>query len=178
MLFIKLGKQGTSVSQFNHSVVSNSLKPHGLQHARLPCPSPTPRAYSNSCPLLRWCHPTISFFVILFSSCLQSFPASGLFQWVIPLHQVHTYKEETEFFKVEFWKFSFKVGLCQLCSHGVNMLIWWCHLLFPISQWLDLESWSESSLFSWEYFPGVAFCFSSLGNTWLGFLFCVIKSHQ
>ena len=64
---------------FSRSVVSNSLRPHGLQHARLPCPSPTPRAYSNSCPLSRWCHPTISSSVVPFSSCLQSFPASGSF---------------------------------------------------------------------------------------------------
>ena len=53
------------------------LWPHGLQHARPPRPSPTPRAYSNSCPSCRWCHPTISSSVIPFSSCLQSFPASG-----------------------------------------------------------------------------------------------------
>ena len=53
------------------------LWPHRLQHARPPCPSPTPRAYSNSCPSCRWCHPTISSSVIPFSSCLQSFPASG-----------------------------------------------------------------------------------------------------
>ena len=52
---------------------------HGLEHARLPCPSPTPAAYSNSCPLSQWCHPTISSSVIAFSSCLQSFPASGSF---------------------------------------------------------------------------------------------------
>ena len=68
-----------SVSQFSHSVVSNSLWPHGLQHARLPCPSPTPGAYSNSCPLSWWCHPTIPSSVIPFSSCPQSFPASGSF---------------------------------------------------------------------------------------------------
>ena len=54
--------------------------PHGLQHARLPCPSLTPRVYSNSCPLSRWCHPTISSPVVPFSSCLQSFPPSGSFQ--------------------------------------------------------------------------------------------------
>ena len=66
--------------QFSHSVVSISLRPHGLQHARPPCPSPTPRVYSNSCPLSQWCHPTISSSVIPFSSCLQSFPASGSFQ--------------------------------------------------------------------------------------------------
>ena len=65
--------------QFRHSVVSNSLQPHGRQHTRLPCPSPTPGAYSNSCPSSRWCHPTISSSVIPFSSCPQSFPASGSF---------------------------------------------------------------------------------------------------
>ena len=75
-----VGSQWVIISvQFSHSVVSNSLWPHGLQHARLPCPSPTPRACSNSCPLSQWCHPTISFSVILLSSCFQSFPASGSF---------------------------------------------------------------------------------------------------
>ena len=54
-----------------------TLRPHGLQHARLPCPSPTPGACSNSCPLSQWCHPTISSSVVPFSSCLQSFPASA-----------------------------------------------------------------------------------------------------
>ena len=61
-------------------VVSDSLQPHGLQHARVPCPSPTPGAYSNSCSSSRWCHPTISSSVVLFSSCPQSFLASGSFQ--------------------------------------------------------------------------------------------------
>ena len=65
--------------QFSRSVMSNSLPPHGLQHARLPCPSPTPEAHSNSYPLSWWCHPSISSSVIPFSSCLQSSPASGSF---------------------------------------------------------------------------------------------------
>ena len=64
---------------FIHSVVFHSLQPHGLQHARLPYPLPFPGACSNSCPLSQWCHPTISSSVIPFSSCLQSFPASGSF---------------------------------------------------------------------------------------------------
>ena len=59
--------------------MSDSLWPHGLQHTRLPCPSPSPWAYSNSCPLSQWCHPTISSSVAPFSSCLQFFPASGSF---------------------------------------------------------------------------------------------------
>ena len=62
---------------FSHSVVFNSLWPHRLQHARLPCPSPTSGIYPNSCPLHQWCHPTILSSVVPFSSCLQSFPASG-----------------------------------------------------------------------------------------------------
>ena len=66
--------------QFSCSVLSNSLRPHGLQQARLPCPSPASGAYSNSCPLSWWCHPTISSSVIPFSSYLQSFPASRSFQ--------------------------------------------------------------------------------------------------
>ena len=66
-----------SVSQFSHSVMSDSLWPHGLQHARPPCLPPTPGIYSNSCPLSQWCHPTILSSVIPFSSDLQSFPASG-----------------------------------------------------------------------------------------------------
>ena len=66
------------ISQFSHSVVCDSLQPHGLQHARLPCPSWTPRAYSNSCPSHQWCHLTISSSVILFSSCPQSFQQQGL----------------------------------------------------------------------------------------------------
>ena len=64
---------------FSCSVMSNSLQPHELQHARIPCPSPFPGACSNSCPLSRWCHLTISSSVVPFSSCLQSFPASGSF---------------------------------------------------------------------------------------------------
>ena len=72
--------------QFSHSVVSNSLWPLGLQYARPPCPSPTPRVHSNSCPLSQWCHPTISSSVVPFSSHLQSFPASGSF----PMSQFFT----------------------------------------------------------------------------------------
>ena len=65
--------------QFSRSVVSDSLWPHGLQHTRIPCPWPIPGASSNSCPLNQWCHPTISSSIEPFTSCLQSFPASGSF---------------------------------------------------------------------------------------------------
>ena len=87
---------------FSLSVMSESLQPLWLQHARLPCPSPSPGACPNSCPLGRWCHPTISFCIVPFSSCLQSFPGSGSFlmsqlftscgpsigasAWVLPLN--------------------------------------------------------------------------------------------
>ena len=85
--------------QFSHSIMSNSLRPLGLQHTRLPSPSPTPRACLNSCLLSRWCHPTISFSVVPFSSCLQSFPASGSF----PVSQ---------FFESggKYWSFSFSIS--------------------------------------------------------------------
>ena len=65
--------------QFSYWVVFDSLQPHELQHARPPCPSPTPGVYSNSCPSSRWCHPAISSSVVPFSSCLQSLPASESF---------------------------------------------------------------------------------------------------
>ena len=73
-------KLSFSSVQCSRSVVSNSLQPHEPQHTRPPCPSPTPGVYPNSCPLSRWCHPTISSSVVPFSSWPQSFPASGCFQ--------------------------------------------------------------------------------------------------
>ena len=72
--------QCPSSVQSSRSDMSDSLRPHGLQHARPPCPSPTPGVHSNSCPSSRWCHPAISSSAIPFSSCLQSFPTSGSFQ--------------------------------------------------------------------------------------------------
>ena len=85
---INRGRSNFSIRsvQFSHSVVSDSLRPHGLQHTRPPCPSLTPRVYSNSCPLSPWCHPTISSSVIPFSFRLQSFQASGSF----PVSQFYT----------------------------------------------------------------------------------------
>ena len=74
-----LNMQYFSSVQFSHSVVSNSLQLHGLQHTRPPCPSLIPGVCSNSCPLSQWCHPIISSSVVPFSSCLQSFPPSGSF---------------------------------------------------------------------------------------------------
>ena len=77
--------------QFSHSVVSNSLQPHESQHARPPCPSPTPRVHANSCPLSPWCHPAISSSVIPFSSCPQSLPASESF----PMSQLFTWGDQS-----------------------------------------------------------------------------------
>ena len=77
-----------NLSSVSHSVMSDSLRPHGLQPARLPCPSPTPRTYSNSYPLSQWYHPTILSSVVPFSSCLQSFQHQGLFKWISSSHQV------------------------------------------------------------------------------------------
>ena len=86
--------------QFSCSVVSYSLWSHGLQHTRPPCPSPTPGVYSNSCPLSRWCHPTISSSVVPFSSCLQSFPASESF----PMSQLFASGGQS------IWSFSFSIS--------------------------------------------------------------------
>ena len=74
--------------QFSCSVVSNSLQPHGLQHSRPPCPSPAPRAGSNSCPLSQWCHPTISSSVVPSPPAFSLSQHQGLFQWVSSSHQV------------------------------------------------------------------------------------------
>ena len=82
--------------------MSNSLQPHGLQYARLPCPSPTPGAYSNSCPSSQWCHPTISSSVVPFSSRPQTFPASGFF---------FSFNESVPHIRwPEYWSFNFIIS--------------------------------------------------------------------
>ena len=83
---------------FSRSVTSDSLRPHELQHARPPCPSPTPRDYSNSCPSSQWCFPAISSSVVRFSSCPQSLPASGSF----PMSQLMRWSK--------YWSFSFSIS--------------------------------------------------------------------
>ena len=97
--------------------MSDSLWPHGWQHSRLPCPSPTSGACSNSCPLSWWCHPTISYSVVSFSSCLQSFPASGSFpvsqflasgsQNVQLHHQSFQWIFRTDFFRIDWLDLSY-----------------------------------------------------------------------
>ena len=100
-----------SVSQFSCSVMSNSLWPHGLQHTRLPCPSPTPGACLNSCPSSQWCHTTISSSVVPFSSHLQCFPSQGLFQWVSSSHHV-----------AKVWSFSFSISPSSEYSGLISFL--------------------------------------------------------
>ena len=122
-------KDQFSSVQFSCSVVSNSLWPHGLQHARPPCPSPTPRVYSNSCPLSWWCHPTISSSVIPFSSCLQSFQTSGSF----PVSQFFTSGGEN-------------IGVSASASVlPMNIQDW-----FPLgwTGWISLQSKGLSRVFS------------------------------
>ena len=105
--------------QFSHSVMSNSLQTHGLQHARLPYLSPTPGAYSNSCPSSQWSYPTISSSVILFSYCLQCFPASGSFPMESVLH-IRWPKN---------WSFSFNVSPSNEHSGLISFRIDWFDLL-------------------------------------------------
>ena len=105
--------------QFSHSVVSNSLWPHGLQHARLPCPSPTPGVYSKSCPLSRWCHPTISSSVVPFSSCLQIFPSIRVFSNESVLHIRWP----------KYWSFSFNISPSNEYSGPISFRMDWLDLL-------------------------------------------------
>ena len=93
--------------------MSDSLQPHGLQHSRPPCHLPSPRACSNSCPLSWWCHPTVSSSVIPFSSCLQSFPASGSFQWVSSSNQV---AKKTYRWLINTWKDAQHHSLLEKCK--------------------------------------------------------------
>ena len=114
---------------FSHWVLSGSLWPHGLQYTRLPCPSSSPGACSNSCPFSRWCHPTISSSVIPFSSCLQSFPASGSFQM-------------SQFFTSGGWS----IGV----SDSASVLPMNIQDFFPLGwiSWISLQSKELSRIFS------------------------------
>ena len=138
--------------QFSHSVVSNSVRPHGLQHARLPCPSPTPRVYLNSGPSSQWCHPTISFSVILFSSCLQSFPASRSF----PMSQF--FKTELNRYKKEYFDIGKqRIDLGWVITHGSKEIL----LNYQIEVW---EIWSLAVFASRNFRRETSFPFF-LANT-------------
>ena len=123
-----------NVLLFSHSVMSNSLKPHGLQLTSLPCPSPTPRACSNSCPLSRWCHPTISSSITPFSSCLQSFPASGSFlmSWLFRIRWPKC------------WSFSFNISPSNEYSGLISFRTDWFDLLADQGTLKRLQRQSES----------------------------------
>ena len=104
--------------QFSCLVMSDSLWPHGLQHTRLPCPWPIPGACSNSCPLSQWCHPTIWSSVVFFSSCLQSFPASGSFPMSVLCIRWPKY-----------WSFSFSISPSSEYSGLITFRIDWRFLI-------------------------------------------------
>ena len=106
--------------QFRLSVMSDSLRPHGLQHARPPCTSPTCGVYPNSCPLRQWCHPTISSYVVPFSSCLQSTPAS-----------IRGYSNESVLLITwpKYWSFSFNISPSNEHRGLISFRMDWLHLL-------------------------------------------------
>ena len=109
---------GNGISQFSRSVMSDSLQPHGLQHTRLPCPSPTPEACSNSCPSSQWCYSTISFSVVS-SFCPQSFLASGFFS-----------NESVRCIRwPKYWSFSFSISPSNEYSGMISFRIDWFDLL-------------------------------------------------
>ena len=115
--------------QFSRSVVSDSLRPHESQHTRLPCPSPTPRVYSNSCPSSWWCHLAISSSVVPFSSCPQSLPASGSF----PMSQLFAWGGQS-------------IGASALASVLPMNTQDWCPLGW--TGWISLQSKGLSRVFS------------------------------
>ena len=113
-----LNESGGNLVQFSCSVVSNSLRPHERQHARPSCPSPTPRVYPNPCPSSQWCHPTISSSVVPFSSCPQSFPASG-------------FSNESALCirRPEYWSFSYNISPSSEHSGLISFRMDWLDLL-------------------------------------------------
>ena len=108
-----------SVSQFSHSVVSNSLRRHGLQHTRLPCPSPTPGIYSNSCPLSQWCHPTISSPV-----CPLLLPPS-----IFPSIRIFPNESILRIRWPKYWSFSFSISPSNEYSGLIPFRMDWLDLL-------------------------------------------------
>ena len=115
--------KGDQFSSVKSVVVSDSLRPHEPQNARPPCPSPTPRVYSDSCPLSWWCHLTILSSVIPFSSCLHSFPTSGSFQMSQPFAKYWSLQ-----WKPKYWSFSFNISPCNEHPGLVSFRMDWLDL--------------------------------------------------
>ena len=140
--------------QFSRSVVSDSLRPHELQHARPPCPSPTPGVYSNSCPSSWWCHPAISSSVVPFSSCPQSLPASGsfpvsqLFAWGGPRIGVSASASVLPM-NTQDWSPSGWTGWISLQSRW--LYITWIHFRYHVPSYL-YQNWC------WTGVPIYKFC--------------------
>ena len=144
--------------QFNRSVVSDSLRPHGLQHARLLCPSPTPGACSNSCPLSRWCHPSISSSIVPFSSHLQYFPGSGSFPMSQFFASVSQFSRSGVSDSVTLWTAAHQASLYITNSQSLlklmpiesvmpsNHLILYCPLLLPPSIFPSIRVFSNESV--------------------------------
>ena len=131
--------------QLSCLVVSDSLRPHGLQHTRPPCPSPIPRVYSDSCPLSWWCHPTISSSVDHFSSHLQSFPALGSFQ-IQSVFRIRWPK---------YWSFGFSISPSNEYPGLISFRTDWLDLLAvqrTLKSLLQHHSWKASILWHSAFF--------------------------
>ena len=119
MFYLGLSSVQFNSVQFSHSVMSDSLRPHELQHARPPCPSPTPGVHSDSRPSSQWCHPDISSSVVPFSSCPQSLPASEVFSNESTLHTRWP----------EYWSFSFSIISSKEIPGLISFRMDWVDLL-------------------------------------------------
>ena len=142
--------------QFSHPVVSDSFWPPGLQHAKLPCSSPTPGAYSNSCPLSRWCHPTISSSVVPSSSHLQSFPESGSFpnsQFFASGGQIIRVSASVSVLPVNIqdWSPLGLTGLISLQSKGLSRVF--SNTTVQKHQFNQSRSLHQNQNFFWHFFP-------------------------
>ena len=149
--------------------MSNSLRPHGRQHTRPPCPSPTPRAYSNSCPLSQWGHPTISSSVVPFSSCLQPFPASGCF----PVSRLFTSGGQSIgasasvfLMNIQNWSPLGWTGWISLRSKGLSRVL--SNTTVQKHQFFGAQPslWSDSHIHTWPLEKPQPWLYGTLSTTW------------